>query len=133
MKPDYILETALYVDDLIQAEHFYTTVLGLELDSKVEGRHIFLKCGHGALLLFNADKTLESDGKIPTHGSRGPGHMAFAIKREDFQKWKDHLAKHNIAIESEVNWREDKYSLYFRDPSGNSIELTTPDIWGFKD
>ena len=57
MTPSAILESALYVDDLEAAEEFYGGVLGLELITRAEGRHVFFRCGAGVLLLFNADAT----------------------------------------------------------------------------
>lgn len=130
MEPRYILETAIYVTDLIKAEKFYTEVLGLKVNSKKEGRHIFFNCGRGMLLVFNPEETIKSSGKVPAHGSKGQGHVAFAIDSTDFDKWKSHLKEHNVEMESEVDWDQGGPSIYFRDPSGNSIELTTPSIWG---
>lgn len=129
MQPNTILETALYITDLEAAEKFYTNVIGLKLNSKREGRHLFFNCGKGMLLIFNSEKSLVDEGVVPIHGSTGPGHIAFAINFEDFPQWKKRLQENNVEIEKEVNWGEDKYSLYFRDPGNNSIELTTPSIW----
>ena len=83
MKPSAILESALYVTDLQAAEEFYRDVLGLELLTKAEGRHVFFRCGQGVLLLFNAEATrnqLASGAKlpIPPHGTTGEGHLCFA-------------------------------------------------------
>ncbi|MGH2457249.1 MAG: VOC family protein, partial [Chloroflexota bacterium] len=47
MRAERVLETCLYVDDLTAAEAFYASVLGLELFSKVPGRHVFFRCGEG--------------------------------------------------------------------------------------
>ena len=57
MTPSAILESALYVTDLVAAEVFYAEVLGLEIIAKAEGRHVFFRCGAGVLLLFNAEAT----------------------------------------------------------------------------
>ncbi|TIU84865.1 MAG: glyoxalase/bleomycin resistance/extradiol dioxygenase family protein, partial [Mesorhizobium sp.] len=54
MTPSAILESALYVTDLDAAEDFYSGVLGLDLLGKVDGRHLFFRCGDGVLLVFNA-------------------------------------------------------------------------------
>ena len=129
MQPEYILETALYVDDLVKAEDFYTRILGLRLNQRKDNRHVFLPCGNNILLLFNPAETLKSSGLAPTHGTKGPGHIAFAISPDDFDEWRKHLITLGVMIEKEVDWPEGGHSIYFRDPSGNSIELTTPDIW----
>lgn len=130
MKAEKILETALYVTDLEAAEVFYTSVLGLKIHSKEPGRHIFLYCGSSMLLLFNPARTINSSGKVPSHGTTGPGHVAFSIEPDSFDQWREHLKHQGVAIESEMDWPQGGHSIYFRDPSGNSIELTTPQIWG---
>ncbi len=129
LQPAYILETCLYARDLKAAEAFYTRVLGLELFSRHEGRHVFFRCGHGMFLIFNPDQTLQPEGEIPNHGAMGPGHVAFAIPGEEVEQWKDHLKTHQIEIEAEVTWPSGGRSIYFRDPEGNCIELATPQTW----
>lgn len=131
MQVERILETCLYVDDLAAAEKFYHDVLGLVPFSRVENRHIFFRCGQSVFLLFNPARTIQSEGEIPvpTHGPHGPGHAAFAMRQADIPAWREHLRQHNVAIETEISWPGGGYSLYFRDPAGNSLELATPQIW----
>ena len=93
MTPSAILESALYVDDLKAAEQFYGRVLGLELITRAEGRHVFFRCGSGVLLLFNAGATAvppapEAKLPVPPHGARGPGHLCFAASAEEIDRWK---------------------------------------------
>jgi catechol 2,3-dioxygenase-like lactoylglutathione lyase family enzyme len=130
MLPLTVLETALYVDDLEEAERFYRTVLDLELDSKEDGRHVFFKCGDRMLLIFDPRTTAAGTGEIPGHGARGPGHVAFAVEDDDLDAWRQQLESRGIAIEACVEWPAGGRSIYFRDPAGNSLELTTPLIWG---
>lgn len=125
-----ILETALYVDDLDAATVFYRDVLGLSIDSSESGRHVFFRCGSAMLLIFNPEATMVNLGDVPPHGATGPGHVAFAIPDDDFQPWLDRLAKHSVALEAAIEWPSGGRSVYFRDPGGNSVELTTPAIWG---
>ncbi len=129
MKVQEILETCLYVNDLEAAEHFYTTVLGLPLYSKSEGRHVFFRCGSRMFLLFNPAATEIADVGVPTHGARGRGHVAFAIPFHDFAEWKECLSRHGVAIEQSVEWPGGGRSLYFRDPAHNSVELATSATW----
>ena len=135
LKVSEILEVALYVTDLSAAEHFYTKILGLSLDAKVAERHVFLRCGDRLVLLFDAEITIESgDGPFdaPEHGMRGAGHIAFAARDCEIDQWKEHLAAHGINIEKEICWERGR-SIYFRDPSENSIEIASPAIWGIKE
>lgn len=130
MKPVRILETALYVDDLSEAEEFYSKVIGLKLQGKDQARHLFFYCGEGMLLLFLADKTKFQIGPVPPHGSVGAGHVAFEVGEGDFDDWRRRLIEHEVEIETEIDWPEGSHSIYLRDPSGNSLELTTPRTWG---
>ncbi len=124
-----VLETCLYVDDLQAAEDFYQRVLGLELLSRQEGRHSFFRCGAGMLLLFEPTAS-EQPGDVPTHGARGPGHVAFAAHPHELLAWRIWLRTQGVPIEEEVTWPNGGQSIYFRDPAGNSLELATPSIWG---
>lgn len=135
MKPSAILESALYVTDLAAAEAFYADVLGLEPLGKVDGRHIFFRCGSGVLLIFNAEATKippapDARLKVPPHGTVGDGHLCFAASADEMVRWRAHLGAKKIAIESEFEWPQGGRSIYIRDPSGNSIEFAEPRIWG---
>jgi catechol 2,3-dioxygenase-like lactoylglutathione lyase family enzyme len=132
-----VLESCLCVTDLVAAERFYAQVLGLSLDSRQEGRHVFFRCGKQMVLLFDAVAAAEPATHggldIPTHGTAGQGHLCFAVCEADLEGWLDRLRQHGVAIERDLQWPGGGRSLYFRDPSGNSLELATPRIWGLED
>lgn len=132
MQAERVLETCLYVDDLAAAEAFYSGVLGLEIITRVEGRHVFFRCGRAVLLLFNPARTVAAEGPLPVppHGAHGAGHVAFAMAGTEIDQWRGQLRQNGVEIEAEVTWPSGGYSLYFRDPAGNSLELTTPKTWG---
>ena len=132
MKLNKILEIALYVNNLEEAEKFYVGILGIQVikrSQSIPARDLFLRCGNTMLLLFNPDQTKIDTGRVPTHGSIGQGHMAFGIPVGDFNAWREHLTLNNITIEKEVDWEKGTRSMYFRDPSGNSLEFITEDHW----
>jgi catechol 2,3-dioxygenase-like lactoylglutathione lyase family enzyme len=108
-------------------------VLGLELFSQQPGRHAFFRCGSGMVLLFNPHATSQPGGMVPSHGTHGPGHLAFAIAQDEPASWRDHLARHGVEIEKEVVWPSGGCSIYFRDPAGNSVELATLQTWGLQE
>jgi catechol 2,3-dioxygenase-like lactoylglutathione lyase family enzyme len=125
-----VVETAIYVDDLRATETFYGTILGLQVIGKEPGRHVFFQVGEASVLLaFLAEETLKGD-HLPSHGTTGPGHFALGIEAQAFNSWRNLLQGHGVAIEKEVEWPRGGKSLYFRDPSGNSVELVTPGVWG---
>ncbi len=131
-----ILETALYADDLEAAKAFYAQVLGLEVIVHDPDRHVFFRCGTGVLLVFRpavtaSEQTQINGAPIPLHGCQGAGHMCFREPAERLAAWRRHLTDHGVAIESDVVWPNGAKSLYFRDPAGNSLEIATPDLWGF--
>jgi catechol 2,3-dioxygenase-like lactoylglutathione lyase family enzyme len=135
MQPSAILESALYVTDLDAAEAFYRDVIGLQRIAKVDGRHVFFRCGPGVLLLFDAEATRNApppDAKLPVppHGAVGEGHLCFAATAEEIGQWKIALERRGIAVEADFGWPSGGRSIYFRDPSGNSIEFAEPRIWG---
>ena len=124
-----VLETCLYVDDLDIARDFYHRILGLVPILRREGRHIFFRCDDGVFLLFNPERTQNTEGSVPTHGAKGPGHVAFAMQDADISMWREKLIQNGVAIETEISWPSGGYSIYFRDPAGNSVELATPKTW----
>ncbi len=130
-----ILEVVLYVDDLDEAEEFYGGVLGLELFSRHPTRQAFFRCGDLVLLLFRSEETVlpppSLDLPVPTHGSRGQGHICFGVETsEEVQTWRDHLSSNDIAIEADFKWPNGARSVYVRDPSGNSVEIAERWLWG---
>lgn len=128
--PLEVLETCLYVDDLVAAEQFYGELLGLAFVSRQADRHVFFRCGPAMLLLFDPSVSSDASSEIPSHGALGPGHVAFAISHTELEEWMTRLEQYGVAIERQVTWPNGGRSIYFRDPAGNSLELATRDLWG---
>ncbi|CZT33965.1 VOC family protein [Rhizobium sp. 9140] len=128
-----VLETALYAADLDAADRFYGDVLGLERIARVDGRHLFFRCGQGVLLIFNPTETLKpAEGSalpVPVHGTTGPGHACFRVSRDNLTSLRERLAADGVMIESDVTWPTGARSFYFRDPAGNSLECAEPGLW----
>jgi len=125
-----VVETCLYVDDLDRAADFYGNLLGMLLIDRQEGRHVFFRCGTSMVLLFIAAESSRDGDDLPPHGCHGEGHAAFAVRSEEIAPWKGYLEQQNVEIELDYQWPHGGRSLYFRDPAGNSLEITTPAIWG---
>ena len=128
-----VLETGLYVADLDRASAFYQTVMGLRPMMQDE-RLVAFPLGAGSVLLLFRKGTTERPaptpgGMIPPHDGAGRLHYAFAIAAVDLDGWRAWLARHGVAIESEVSWPRGGHSVYFRDPDGHLVELATPGLW----
>lgn len=132
LRPEAILETALYADDLEAAAEFYARVFGLEEVARVPGRHVFFGVGPGMLLIFNPEATEKPSGSglpVPPHGARGPGHMCFRVPGEELDAWAGHLAAQGVEIEADFEWPNGARSIYLRDPAGNSVEISEARLW----
>ncbi len=151
MKFGKIVETCIYTSDLQKLKDFYVDFLGLELVSEEKQRSVFLKVGKSMLLIFNPEKTLMTnydkadssenkkrfDGELfPPHGALTPPsiiHFALEIDNSEYDNSKKVLIESNIEIEKEIIWTDEERgagkgvvkSLYFRDPSGNLVEIIT--------
>ncbi|TPW27450.1 VOC family protein [Pararhizobium mangrovi] len=131
-----ILESALYAHDLDAAEHFYATVLGLAKVTRVDGRHVFFRCGASMVLIFDPAATQAApsnpDLPVPPHGAEGEGHLCFAVPQAELDPWVDRLKAAGVAIEADFRWPNGARSIYFRDPAGNSLECADPALWGLR-
>jgi catechol 2,3-dioxygenase-like lactoylglutathione lyase family enzyme len=125
-----IVETAIYVADLDGTDAFYETILGLRVMGKEPGHHVFFQVGSSSVLrAFATEATLKGD-HLPPHGAMGPGCFALGIDADTLDAWRQKLQENGVAIEKGVEWPKGGKSIYFRDPSGNSVELVTPGVWG---
>jgi len=129
MQPSGIFETVLYADDLAAAERFYHDALGLEVIERGNLVAAF-RCRGGVLLVFDPRKSGVPGRDVPSHGTSGAGHVAFAAKPENIDAWRLQLREAGIPIEQEIEWPQGGRSIYFRDPAGNVIELAPPTLWG---
>jgi catechol 2,3-dioxygenase-like lactoylglutathione lyase family enzyme len=128
-----VLETSLYVHDLVTARRFYETVLGLAPMFEDQRLTAYPLAPGSVLLLFErgtSDRPVELPGGIiPPHAGSGELHYALAIAAADLAAWRHHLEAHDVAIESELHWPSGAVSLYFRDPDRHLVELATPGLW----
>lgn len=124
-----VFETTLYAEDLLAAERFYREVMGLEVISRSE-LVISFRCAGSVLLIFNPALSAQAGREVPSHGTTGAGHVAFAAKLEELESWKRRLEAAGVAIDQVVEWEQGGRSIYLRDPAGNSVELAPPTLWG---
>lgn len=133
MTPAGILETAICAKDLAATKSFYRDVLGFVPFAKVDGRHLFYRCGDQVFLIFNplASSKPPSPGAVPVppHGTEGPGHVCFRASASEIDAWRTRLESKGVAIEADFEWPGGGRSIYFRDPAGNCLEFAEPRIW----
>jgi catechol 2,3-dioxygenase-like lactoylglutathione lyase family enzyme len=126
-KSDGILESSLYVSDLLRSVRFYEDTFGFRVISNFGERGCAMHAGaHQVLLLFKkgASRTIQSP-----HGGDGELHLAFAIPSAELASWQSWLQTKGIAVEEKRTWELGGSSLYFRDPDRHLIELATPGTW----
>jgi catechol 2,3-dioxygenase-like lactoylglutathione lyase family enzyme len=107
---------ALRVADLERATRFYSELLGLPVrarhaDDRGEPRSVWLAAGDAILML---ERTLAGVG--PETGS---GHL-LALAVEDLAEWEAKLGAASVPIEGRT-----RFTLYFRDPDGHRVGLST--------
>jgi catechol 2,3-dioxygenase-like lactoylglutathione lyase family enzyme len=132
-KLDGILETAIHTDDMARSRAFYEGVLGLEPIYSDDRLSAYAVARRDVLLVFRKGAATQTvtlpGGTIPGHGGDGALHVAFAIGKDELERWEAHLASRGVAIEGRNDWERGGRSIYFRDPDGHLLELATPGLW----
>ena len=128
-----VLETALYVDDMARSVAFFEGVMGLHAMLRTPRLTAF-DAGRGTVLLIflrgASLADLRSDrGIVPGHDGSGPLHMAFAIRADSYDEWRDRLSAAGTPMRGEMHWPAGGRSLYFEDPDGHVLEVATPGLW----
>ena len=128
-----ILETALYVSDLVESRKYYQRIFGFACLLEDHRMCALQVPASGVLLLFRHDGSLQPSqvpgGVIPAHGGSGVLHLCFAIPLASLEAWTAHLQAQGVEVESRVRQAYGGISLYFRDPDGHSVEVATPGLW----
>ena len=103
-----ILETSLYVEDLVRARAFYERDFGFFTMFDDDRMCAMEVPGEQVLLLFRHGMTDQPApgpaGLIPPHHGRGALHLAFAIPIGELAAWEDHLSRQDVALESRITW-----------------------------
>jgi catechol 2,3-dioxygenase-like lactoylglutathione lyase family enzyme len=121
----------LRVRDKARVLDFYCGVLGLSVDrDRPELGLTHVRAGRQMIDLVTLDGPL---GKL---GGAGPGregrnldHFALQVRPFDAAAIRAHLAAHGVAVVEEgerYGADGDGFSLYVRDPEGNTVELKGP-------
>ena len=114
---------ALAVRDMEQSARWYIEVLGFEhrWPGMWEGVPIFVGKGTTALALF----PLRGSGDVGRAGIRML-HLAFRTSRGGFVAAQQELQHRGVTFTFEDH--EISQSIYFRDPDGHELEITTYEV-----
>ncbi|WP_354700140.1 hypothetical protein DSM112329_00403 [Paraconexibacter sp. AEG42_29] len=130
LAPSGLHEAVLYADDLPAASAFYRDVVGLRIVLGPTPMLTALRVDAGSVvLLFDPERALEAGRDVPSHGTRGPGHIAFTVDDAALTAVLGRCAAHDVPVEREIRWERGGRSVYVRDPAGNSVEFVVGEIW----
>jgi catechol 2,3-dioxygenase-like lactoylglutathione lyase family enzyme len=126
MKLEGIDHVAMGVRDIERSVKWYTEVLGFERlhEGMWDGVPTFIGKGNTGLALFPASHQPE----LSSHREIRMLHLAFRANRENFLTAQRELEKRGIKFEFQDH--EISHSIYFRDPDGHQLEITTYELEG---
>lgn len=125
--------------DVEATAEFYTRVLGMKIASTVFDDsipstgdsfpyfHIFFRMQDGSTIAF-----FEAPGLPPRAKEEHPAYAIFdhialqARDQEEVDRWHRWLLRNDIATIGPIDHNGLIYSIYFRDPNGIRLEITTP-------
>lgn len=114
----------LKVSDLSSAERFYSEILGLQVQERIDGAFVFLSYGeaHHDLALQQIEGGPHSPPALRADDAPGLYHSAFEVASEDeFRLVLGKLKAHGFSyalVDHGISW-----AAYTEDPSGNGVEV----------
>jgi catechol 2,3-dioxygenase-like lactoylglutathione lyase family enzyme len=123
---DALDHIALSVRDVSRSAQWYAEVLGFKRlhEGKWNGIPVFVGNAAAAIALFPASEEVGSASA--DRAAVRTLHFAFRADRENFSRARDELKKRAISFEFQDH--EVSHSIYFRDPDGHKIEITTYEV-----
>lgn len=118
---------ALCVRDVERSADWYVDVLGFErrYQGMWDGVPVFVGLGKTALALFPQGSS-QANPPPRTRESAGIVHLALRADRKNFAAAQRDLKSRGIAFQ--FTDHEISHSIYFRDPDGIELEITTYDL-----
>jgi len=138
LTPVMLHHAAWVTHDVAATADFYTRIMGMELASTVVDDHvpstgedfpyfhIFFRMGDGSTIAFFESPGVPLPAK-PSHPAYDTfNHFAMqANSKEDVLQWRDWLTTNGIEVLGPTD-HGFIVSIYFRDPNGIRLEITTP-------
>jgi catechol 2,3-dioxygenase-like lactoylglutathione lyase family enzyme len=128
MQLEGIDHVALAVRDIERSAKWYIDVLGFKRlhEGMWDGVPTFIGKGNTGIALFSASPDAKSTSS--TRRDIRMLHLAFRANRENFLTAQRELQKRSIKFEFQDH--EISHSIYFRDPDGHQLEITTYELQG---
>ena len=126
MQLEGIDHVALGVRDIERSVKWYVEVLGFERlhEGMWDGVPTFIGKGNTGIALFPASPDAKSTSL--SHRELRILHLAFRANRKNFLAAQGELEKRGIDFEFQGH--EISHSIYFRDPDGHQLEITTYEL-----
>ena len=139
LTPMMLNHAAWITQDVAATAEFYTRIMGMELASTVYDDHvpstgedfpyfhIFFRMKDGSTIAFFEAPGVPPRAK-PTHPAYETfEHIALQVEtREEVQRWHAWLKQNGIEVVGPTDHKGMILSIYFRDPNGIRLEITTP-------
>ena len=124
MQLEGIDHVAMGVRDIERSAKWYIEVLGFKRlhEGMWNGVPTFIGKGKTGIALFPANQ----EPKTSAHREIRMLHLAFRADRVNFRAAQRELEKRRIKFEFQDH--EIAYSIYFRDPDGHQLEITTYEV-----
>lgn len=124
MELEGIDHVAMGVRDIERSAKWYIEVLGFQrfYEGAWNGVPTFIGKGNTGIALFPANHETEP----PERRDIRMLHLAFRASRENFLAAQRELKERGIKFEFQDH--EISHSIYFRDPDGHALEITTYDL-----
>ena len=139
LTPVMLNHAAWVTHDVEATAKFYTEIMGMELASTVYDDtvpstgdafpyfHIFFRMCDGSTIAF-----FEAPGLPPRPTVSHPAYDIFdhialqARDRDEVDKWYSWLTSQGVSVVGPTDHKGLIYSIYFKDPNGLRLEITTP-------
>ncbi|MGE4432246.1 MAG: VOC family protein [Sphingobium sp.] len=139
LTPNMLNHAAWVTHDVEATADFYTRIMGMELASTVYDDHvpstgdafpyfhIFFRMGDGSTIAF-----FEAPGLPPRLPAPHPAydifdHIALEVSdRATVDRWYEWLVGNGLSVVGPTDHKGLIYSIYFKDPNGLRLEITTP-------
>lgn len=139
LTPTMLNHAAWVTQDAEATAEFYTRIMGMELATTIVDDHvpstgdsfpyfhIFFRMQDGSTLAF-----FEAPGLPPRAAPTHPGyevfdHIALQVRdRNEVLRWHEWLTGNGLDVIGPIDHKGTILSIYFHDPNGLRLEITTP-------